>query len=41
MPQGATSWSIRLLKNAVVAVFNLAQCRAKLHTEAQNNDVRR
>ncbi len=29
------------LKNAVVAFFNLAKCKAKLRTEAQNNDLRR
>ncbi len=30
-----------LLKNAVVAFFNVAKCEAKLRTEAQNNDLRR
>jgi len=30
-----------LLKKAIVAFFNLAKCRAKLRTEAQNNDLRR
>ena len=30
-----------LLKNALVAFFNLAKCGAKLRTEAQNNDLRR
>jgi hypothetical protein len=34
-------WPISLLKNAVVALFNLAKCGAKLRTEAQNNDLRR
>jgi hypothetical protein len=29
------------LKNAVVAFFNLAKCRAKLRTEAQNIALRR
>jgi hypothetical protein len=33
--------SSSLLKNAVVAFFNLAKCEAKLRTEAQNNDLRR
>jgi hypothetical protein len=30
-----------LLKNAVVAFFNLTKCGAKLRTKAQNNDLRR
>ncbi len=30
-----------LLKNAVLAFFNLAKCEAKLLTAAQNNDLRR
>ena len=29
------------LKNAVVEIFNLARCGAKLRTKAQNNDLRR
>jgi hypothetical protein len=29
------------LKNAIVAFFNLAKRGAKLHAEAQNNDLRR
>jgi hypothetical protein len=30
-----------LLKNAVLAFFNLAKCGAKRRTEAQNHDLRR